>query len=100
MSSADSPSPVALVTGSARRVGAVIARRLAAAGDPLTIHANSSLAEARQLADELNAAGHASLATTANLRDEDAVGRMIEEAHHHFGRIDALVNSAAIWIRK
>lgn len=92
--------PVALVTGSARRVGAVIARRLAAEGYRLIIHANASLAEARQLADELTAAGRPSLATAANLRDEDAVKQMIEAAHRHFGRIDALVNSAAIWVRK
>jgi pteridine reductase len=92
--------PVALVTGGARRVGAVIARRLAAAGYRLIIHANSSLAEARTLADELSSAGHASLAAAADLRDEDAVKQMIEAAHRHFGRIDALVNSAAIWIRK
>jgi pteridine reductase len=66
----------------------------------LIIHANSSLAEARTLADELSSAGHASLAAAADLRDEDAVKQMIEAAHRHFGRIDALVNSAAIWIRK
>jgi len=92
--------PVALVTGAARRVGAVIARHLAAAGYRLIIHANSSIEIASALAGELSAKGCESIARLANLSDEEAVKRMIEEAHAHFGRIDALVNSAAVWVRK
>jgi len=93
--------PVALVTGSgAARVGNVVARHLAARGYRLVIHANTSSDEARQFAAELQAAGTEALAVTADLRDAAAVGKMVREAHAHFGRIDALVNCAAIWDAK
>ncbi|MEX2141831.1 MAG: SDR family oxidoreductase [Pirellulales bacterium] len=92
--------PVALVTGGGRRVGAVIARQLAAAGYRLVIHANRSMDDARRLAEELTALGQESIALPADLCDENSIERMIGEAHDHFGRIDGLVNSAAIWVRQ
>jgi pteridine reductase len=92
--------PVALVTGGGRRVGAVIARQLASAGYRLVIHANRSIDEARQLAEELTASGRPSLALAADLCDEASIDQMVEQAQAHFGRIDGLVNSAAIWVRK
>jgi pteridine reductase len=92
--------PVALVTGAGRRVGAVIARELAAAGYRLIIHANHSIDEARRLADELSGLGQPSIALAADLCDDQSLERMIREGHAHFGRIDGLVNSAAIWIRQ
>jgi pteridine reductase len=48
----------------------------------------------------LAAGGHAALAVTANLRDPAAIHAMIAKTHQHFGRLDALVNSAAVWGRK
>jgi pteridine reductase len=91
---------VALVTGAGRRIGAVVARTLADAGFRLIVHANRSLAEAQQLADEFTAAGKASIALAADVRDESAVRGAVETAQRHFGRIDALVNCAAIWEAK
>ena len=52
------------------------------------------------LADELSRSGTESIAVAANISDEAAVRRMVEETHRRFGRIDALVNCAAIWKRK
>jgi pteridine reductase len=92
--------PVALVTGAGRRVGAVIARQLAAAGYRLIIHANRSIDDARRLADELSEIGRQSIALAADLCDEESLERMILDGHAHFGRIDGLVNSAAIWMRQ
>jgi pteridine reductase len=92
--------PVALVTGAGRRVGAVIARHLAVTGYRLIIHANRSIVEARGVADELCALGQPSIALAADLCDDKSLERMIEQGHAHFGRIDGLVNSAAIWIRQ
>jgi pteridine reductase len=92
---------VALVTGGgAPRIGNVVAQALAGCGYRLIIHANTSIADARKLADELTAAGSESIAVTADLRDEHAIERVVREAHTHFGRIDALVNCAAIWNAK
>jgi pteridine reductase len=98
--SKSSDTPVALVTGGGRRVGAVVARTLAGAGYRVAIHANRSLAEAQQMADEFTAAGNSALAVVADVRDEAAVKKAIDQVHGQFKRIDALVNCAAIWKAK
>lgn len=96
-----SPQPVALVTGSgAPRVGQAIARTLAARGYRLVVHANRSRHAAAELVEEFRAAGHEALALAAELRDETAVAAMFRQTLEHFGRIDALVNAAAIWESK
>ncbi len=89
--------PVALVTGGAVRVGQAIVRELAARGYRVAIHANTSLDRAQELVSELSNAGHDTAAFGADLRDEDATRAMIDRARRHFGRLDALVNSAATW---
>src|SRR3954449_12840092 len=90
-------SPVALVTGGAVRVGAAIVRELASRGYRVAIHANTSLNLAQELVTELTTAGHTAAAFGADLRNEDATRAMIDRVHRHFGRLDALINSAAIW---
>jgi pteridine reductase len=92
---------VALVTGSgAPRVGNVVARSLAARGYRLVIHANRSLPAAQATAAELQSAGTEALAVSGDVSDERAVKAMVTAALERFGRIDALVNTAAIWERK
>src|SRR5205814_5244697 len=90
-------SPVALITGGAVRVGAAIVRELAARGYHVAIHANTSLDRAQELVTELTNSGHTAAAFGTDLRDEDATRAMIDRVRRHFGRLDALVNSAAIW---
>ncbi len=89
--------PVALVTGAGWRVGNVIARRLAACGYRLVLHAHHSLDEAQRTAEELIARGSEAIALSADLGDAAAIGQMVDSAWRHFGRIDALVNNASIW---
>jgi pteridine reductase len=89
--------PVALVTGGAVRVGQAIVRELSARGYRVAVHANTSLDRAQQLVEELGNAGSEAAAFGAELRDEDATRAMIDRVRRHFGRLDALVNSAAIW---
>jgi pteridine reductase len=94
----DVEHPVALVTGSgAARVGRAVARSLAERGYRLVLHANRSLEAARRTAEEYERQGVAAIAVAAELRDEAAVERMIDRALGHFGRLDALVNCAAVW---
>src|SRR3954465_2043323 len=88
---------VALVTGGAIRVGRAIVEELASRGYHVAIHANNSLQLAQELVAELTAAGHIAAAFGAHLREEDAPRAMIDRVRRHFGRLDALVNSAAIW---
>jgi pteridine reductase len=93
-------TPVVLVTGAARRVGAEIARALHAAGACVAIHYRSSAAEADRLAAELNAArpdegGESAANFAADLLDIDALPRLVDSVVQRFGRLDALVNNAS-----
>jgi pteridine reductase len=94
------PRPVALVTGGARRVGRAIVEHLAEHGYRVAVHSNQSAAAADEVVEQLVAAGHAAIAVKADLREPAAIRAMIETTHEHFGCIDALVNSAAVWGRK
>jgi pteridine reductase len=88
---------VALVTGAGRRVGRVIAAALAHSGYRMAVHAHHSFAAAQELVGDLEAEGHAALAVRGDLGDEKSLYEMVDRVHAHFHRIDALVNSAAIW---
>ncbi len=83
--------PVALITGAGRRVGAVIARTLHAAGYDLALHYRHSAAAARALADELEQRRSGSTL----LSDLPMLPLMIEQLLAHYGRLDALVNNAS-----
>ncbi|KAB2897531.1 MAG: pteridine reductase [Dokdonella sp.] len=91
-----SSRPAALITGAARRVGAVIARTLHAAGYDLALHCHASWAELDQLIGELEASRRDStIALQADLTDVDSLPGLVEAALARFGRLDALVNNAA-----
>jgi len=88
--------PVALITGAGRRVGAVIARTLHAAGYDLALHYRRSIDDARTLADELERQRSGStLLLQAELADISALPALIEQLLAHYGRLDALVNNAS-----
>lgn len=103
---------VALVTGGARRVGKAIAIELARRGARVGVHANSSLEEAYELCELLEEEfGADAAAFEADLSEEGAPVDLVERVTRHFarhgeasdaeaGRIDILVNSAAIWPRQ
>lgn len=87
---------VALITGAAQRVGAEIARELHRAGLRVVIHYRSSAAAAAALRDELLAQRPDSVTLLrADLLDTAKLPALIEEAHGHWGRLDALVNNAS-----
>ncbi len=88
--------PVALVTGSAKRIGAQIARTLHAAGYDLALHYRSSRTEMQALAAELEAARPGTtLIVQADLADFDRLPEMIARTVGRFGRLDGLVNNAS-----
>lgn len=88
--------PTALITGSARRVGAAIARCLHAAGFDLLLHYRQSQREMATLCALLNAErADSAHAVAADLDDADAPGHLVAAAMTHFGRLDALVNNAS-----
>lgn len=93
-----SNNPVVWVTGSgAKRVGATIARRFAERGATVVVHANRSRAQAETTVAELTALGARTMLVVGDLRDESTVARITADILAAFGRIDVLVNSAAIW---
>jgi len=90
--------PVALVTGSGkRRVGWHVAAALAARGYGLVLHYWTSSAEAAESVAEFQAQGVEVLPHQADLSDEAAVRGLVAAARQRFGRLDVLVNCAAIW---
>ncbi|SFK58872.1 pteridine reductase [Rhodanobacter glycinis] len=88
--------PIVLVTGGARRVGAVIARTLHAAGYDLALHCRHSVAEAETLAAELEQLrADSTLVLQADLADPEAPAALIDTLLAQTGRLDALVNNAS-----
>lgn len=88
--------PVALITGAAKRIGAVIARRLHADGYDLVLHYRQSAAAMQALIAELeaNRAG-STLTVQADLNDLARIAPLIEAGVARFGRLDVLVNNAS-----
>jgi len=86
---------IILITGSAKRIGRGIALRLAGAGARVLIHYERSEAEARQTAQDCNAAG----VYRANLESVAEIHRMFAQIEEQHGRLDALVNNAARFTR-
>lgn len=88
--------PVALITGGAKRVGAVIARTLHTAGYDLALHCRHSVNEAKALAAELTAQrANSTLVLQAELADTRNLPRLIDATLTRYGRLDALVNNAS-----
>lgn len=85
----------ALITGGAKRVGAVIARALAAKGCHLILHYHRSAAEANRLAKELTLQGASVDLMKANLEREKEARDLAHYALKR-GSIDILINNAAL----
>jgi 3-oxoacyl-[acyl-carrier protein] reductase len=87
---------VAIVTGGVRRIGKAIALSLAQEGAAIVINAKSSRDEAEATAREIKAAGGRAIVHLADVTDEEAVAGMVSATMDAFGRIDILINNAAI----
>lgn len=88
--------PVALITGAGKRVGAVIASTLHAAGYDLALHYRHSAAEAELLAHRLEQQrANSTLTVQGELADLDRLPEMIGHVLQRFGRLDALINNAS-----
>src|SRR4051794_8548586 len=95
---ADSTKKVALVTGGAKRVGRAIVQKLAGAGFDVAFTYTTSGEEATQLANSLSTDTQKVIAIPADLtHTRTAVDFIVCNVEHHFGRLDALVNSASIY---
>jgi pteridine reductase len=93
-----SKKKVALITGSGKqRIGNAIARALASRGYEIALHYHHSAEAAKKTVTELEATGIRAVAFQADMAREDEIARMFDGITKCFGRLDALVTSAAVW---
>ncbi|MBI2712931.1 MAG: SDR family oxidoreductase [Rhizobiales bacterium] len=92
----DLAGKVAIVTGAGRNIGRAIALQLAQAGAAVVVNARSNKAEADAVVREIEAAGGKALAVLGDVGDAKVPAAMADAALKRFGRIDILVNNAAL----
>jgi 3-oxoacyl-[acyl-carrier protein] reductase len=90
------PGRGVLVTGSSRGLGAATALAFARRGDRVAVHYRSAQGPARDLLNALPGEGHALL--QADLSDPAAVAGLADDAAVALGRVDVLVNNAALFL--
>jgi NAD(P)-dependent dehydrogenase (short-subunit alcohol dehydrogenase family) len=87
---------VALVTGSGRNIGRATVLKLAAEGANVAVNSRANHQEADAVANEARALGVKALSLIADVAKKDQVDRMLAKTLSEFGRIDILINNAAI----
>jgi 3-oxoacyl-[acyl-carrier protein] reductase len=87
---------VALVTGSGRNIGRATVLKLAAEGAHVVVNARTNQEEVDAVANEARALGVKALSVLADMSHKDQVDSMVSRALSEFGRIDILINNAAI----
>src|SRR5712691_4255386 len=87
---------VAIITGAGRNIGRAIALTLAEGGASIVVNARSNRAEAEAVAREVESFGVKALVHIGDVADAKAVQAMADAAIQQFGRIDCLVNNAAL----
>ena len=89
---------VALVTGGAVRIGRALALALAGHGARVALHYGNSAEAASEAVAVIREQGGDALAIPADLRDHSQTEGLMEKAAAHFGKVDLLVNSAALFL--
>ena len=87
---------VAIITGGGRGIGRAFALRFAEEGARLLLP-DISLERAEGVAKEIRAKGGQALAMETDISDEDATRKMAEMVIKQYGKVDILVNNAAVW---
>ncbi|WOB71410.1 SDR family oxidoreductase [Achromobacter xylosoxidans] len=96
----DAQAPVILITGGSRGVGAATARLAAAQGYDVAISYVANEAAAQAVVADVQALGRRALAVRADSADPDQIAGMFNAIDREFGRLDVLVNNAAIIARQ
>ncbi|WP_372392456.1 SDR family oxidoreductase [Xanthomonas sp. NCPPB 3582] len=89
-------TPVALVTGASRGIGAAIAQRLAHDGFAVVLNYAGRADEAEQVVRGIETAGGRAISVQADVSDPAAVERLFAAAEGAYGGVDVLVNNAGI----
>ncbi|MFB3916055.1 MAG: SDR family NAD(P)-dependent oxidoreductase [Terriglobales bacterium] len=88
---------VVLITGAARRIGRQVALAMARAGADVAITFRTSERDAHHTIEQIGIAGVRGLAIRCDVRDPLNVKEMVDDVGREFGRLDILVNNAAIY---
>ncbi len=86
----------AVITGGTRGIGRSLCEIFAREGADIAFNYNSRDDLAEQVLERIRFCGRKGLAYQVSITDRPAINKMIREIHHEFGRIDILVNNAAI----
>ena len=87
---------VAIVTGAGRNIGRAIALALADGGAAVVVNVRSNTSEANAVVQEIRAAGGGALGVIGDIADPEQGEMLADAAIKHFGRVDILVNNAAL----
>ena len=87
---------VALVTGAGRNIGREIALALASAGIAVAVNVRESVHEGQTVVDEIHAAGGTAMLVPGDVTDRQATDKLVEAIGTAWGRLDILVNNAAV----
>lgn len=89
-------SRVMLITGASRGIGAATARLAAHQGYALCLNYHQREDAAKQVLEQVRAAGVSAITVKADVADESQVLQMLEVIDREFGRLDVLVNNAGM----
>lgn len=87
---------VAIITGASRGIGAETAKLLAEHGAKVVVNYANNKKAAQEVVDSIRENGGVSIAIKADIRNKDEVDSLVNETISHFGKVDVLVNNAAI----
>jgi 3-oxoacyl-[acyl-carrier protein] reductase/pteridine reductase len=87
----------ALITGGAKRIGRAIALRLAAAGADVAVTFLNSEHEAQRTVVDLSSSGVRAVSLRCDVRNEAQIKATLKELMREFGRLDILINNAALY---
>jgi len=90
---------VALVTGGALRIGKSVCMALADRGCGIAVHYNTSADDASELVEKLRRKGSNAFAVQGDLRSKDECSHVVDKVYETAGRLDILVNNAAVFHR-
>lgn len=91
-----SASPVAIVTGSSRGIGAAIAKRLAKDGFTVVVNYAGRGGDACAVCEAIESAGGRAAAVQADISSAEDVALLFDRTEEYFGGVDVLINNAGI----